>query len=160
MLSIGLFLLGIVAYRLLPVSALPRVDSPMISVSAKLPGADPETVAQSLAAPLERRLGQIPGVNEMTSSSSLGGCSINLQFDLSRNIDSAARDVMAAINASSSDLPVNIPGPPEYRKSNPADMPILVLAMSSDTIQTTKVFQFADEIIGQRLCQEIGRAHV
>jgi len=160
MLSIGLFLLGIVAYRLLPVSALPRVDSPMISVSAKLPGADPETVAQSLAAPLERRLGQIPGVNEMTSSSSLGGCSINLQFDLSRNIDSAARDVMAAINASSSDLPVNIPGPPEYRKSNPADMPILVLAMSSDTIQTTKVFQFADEIIGQRLCQVEGVSQV
>ena len=160
MLSIGLFLLGIVAYRLLPVSALPRVDSPMISVSAKLPGADPETVAQSLAAPLERRLGQIPGVNEMTSSSSLGGCSINLQFDLSRNIDSAARDVMAAINASSSDLPVNIPGPPQYRKSNPADMPILVLAMTSDTIQSTKVFQFADEIIGQRLCQVEGVSQV
>ena len=160
MLSIGIFLLGIVAYRLLPVSALPRVDSPMISVSAKLPGADPETVAQSLAAPLERRLGQIPGVNEMTSSSSLGGCSINLQFDLSRNIDSAARDVMAAINASSSDLPVNIPGPPQYRKSNPADMPILVLAMTSDTIQSTKVFQFADEIIGQRLCQVEGVSQV
>ena len=160
MLSIGLFLLGIVAYRLLPVSALPRVDSPLISVSAKLPGADPETVAQSLAAPLERRLGQIPGVNEMTSSSSLGGCSINLQFDLSRNIDSAARDVMAAINASSSDLPVNIPGPPQYRKSNPADMPILVLAMTSDTIQSTKVFQFADEIIGQRLCQVEGVSQV
>jgi hydrophobe/amphiphile efflux-1 (HAE1) family protein len=132
----------------------------MISVSAKLPGADPETVAQSLAAPLERRLGQIPGVNEMTSSSSLGGCSINLQFDLSRNIDSAARDVMAAINASSSDLPVNIPGPPQYRKSNPADMPILVLAMTSDTIQSTKVFQFADEIIGQRLCQVEGVSQV
>src|SRR5580704_1726267 len=129
----GLFLMGIVAYRFLPVAAVPRVDFPMVSVSASLPGADPSTVASSLAAPLERRLGQIAGVNEMTSISTLGGASVTLQFDLNRNIDGAARDVQAGISAAANDLPIDLPGPPTYRKINPADAPILILAMTSDT---------------------------
>src|SRR5580765_7645014 len=103
LLAAGLFLMGIVAYRSLPVAALPRVDFPVIAISATLPGADPSTVASSVAAPLERRLGQISGVTEMTSASTLGGTTITLQFDLNRNVDSAARDVQAAINASASD---------------------------------------------------------
>src|SRR5437667_8922000 len=104
----GLFLAGVVAYRYMPVAAIPRVDFPVISVSASLPGADPSTVASSLAAPLERRLGEISGVSEMTSVSTLGGTSITLQFDLNRNVDRAARDVEAAINAATADLPINL----------------------------------------------------
>ncbi len=134
LLAAGLFLLGIVAYYFLPVAPLPRVDIPTISVSANLPGADPATVASSLAAPLERRLGEIAGVNEMTSISTLGGASITLQFDLSRKIDGAARDVQAAINAAANDLPIDLPSPPTYRKVNPADSPIMILAMTSDTL--------------------------
>src|SRR5271169_6832979 len=107
LLATGLFLMGIVAYRFLPVAAIPRVDFPMISVSASLPGADPSTVASSLAAPLERRLSQISGVTEITSVSTLGGTSISIQFDLDRNIDGAARDVQAAITAAASELPIN-----------------------------------------------------
>src|SRR5215813_9352676 len=141
LLAIGLFLMGIVAYRFLPVAALPRVDFPVISVSASLPGADPATVASSVAAPLERRLGQISGVTEMTSVSTLGGTSITLQFDLNRNVDSAARDVQAAINAAASDLPINLPGPPTYRKINPADAPIMILAMVSDTLPPSDVYE-------------------
>ena len=156
LLAIGLLLLGIVAYHVMPVAAIPRVDFPMISVSAGLPGADPATVASSLAAPLERRLGQIAGVTEMTSVSTLGGCSINIQFDLSRLVDGAARDVQAAINAAAADLPGNLPGPPTYRKVNPADAPIMILAMRSETLPATQVFEFADSIIGQRLSQVEG----
>src|SRR5947208_835973 len=130
----GLFLLGIVAYKSLPVAAIPRVDFAVIAISASLPGADPATVASSVAAPLERRLGQISGVSEMTSVSTLGSTSITLQFDLKRNVDSAARDVQAAINAASADLPINLPAPPTYRKINPADAPILIVAMHSDTL--------------------------
>src|SRR5438046_8347467 len=121
LLAAGLFLLGIVAYKSLPVAAIPRVDFPVVAISASLPGADPATVASSVAAPLERRLGQISGVSEMTSVSTLGSTSITLQFDLKRNVDSAARDVQAAINAAASDLPINLPSPPTYRKINPAD---------------------------------------
>src|SRR6266852_7202961 len=121
LLAAGLFLMGIVAYRFLPVAAIPRVDFPVIAVSASLPGADPATVASAVAAPLERRLGQIAGVSEMTSVSTLGGTSITLQFELSRNVDRAARDVQAAINASAADLPINLLNPPTYRKINPAD---------------------------------------
>src|SRR5207248_7766017 len=116
----GLFLLGIVAYKSLPVAAIPRVDFPVVAISASLPGADPATVASSVAAPLERRLGQISGVSEMTSVSTLGSTSITLQFDLKRNVDRAARDVQAAINAAATDLPINLPNPPTYRKINPA----------------------------------------
>ncbi|HET7872146.1 MAG TPA: efflux RND transporter permease subunit, partial [Terriglobales bacterium] len=129
LLAAGLFLAGLLAYRFLPVAAIPRADFPMITVSANLPGADPTTVASTLAAPLERRLGQIAGVSEITSVSTLGGTAITIQFNLDRNVDGAARDVQAAINASAGDLPINLPGPPTYRKVNPADAPILILAM-------------------------------
>ena len=160
LLAAGLFLMGIVAYHFLPVAPLPHVDFPMISVNASLPGADPETVASSLAAPLERRLSQISAVSEITSVSTLGGCSITVQFDLNRNVNGAARDVQAAINAAASELPINLPSPPTYRKVNPADAPIMVLAMTSDTRAPTEVFQFADEIIGQRLSQIRGVSQV
>jgi len=160
LLAAGLFLVGIVAYKSLPVAAIPRVDFPVISVSASLPGADPATVASSLAAPLERRLGQISGVSEMTSVSTLGGTSITLQFDLSRNVDRAARDVQAAINAASTDLPINLPNPPTYRKINPADAPIMILAMTSDTLPPTEVYEYADEIVAQRLSQVEGVSQV
>ncbi|MGA2222556.1 MAG: efflux RND transporter permease subunit [Verrucomicrobiia bacterium] len=160
LLAVGLFLLGMVAYRFLPVAAIPRVDFPMISVSASLPGADPETVASSLAAPLERRLAQISGVTELTSVSTLGGTSITIQFDLNRNIDGAARDVQAAINAAASELPINLPNPPTYRKVNPADAPIMVLAMTSDTLPSSQVFEYADTIIAQKLSQVEGVSQV
>src|ERR1041384_4503431 len=119
LLAMGLLLMGIVAYRYLPVAPVPRVDYPVVQVSASLPGADPATVASSLAAPLEKRLGQIAGVSELTSISTMGGCSVTVQFDLNRKIDGAARDVQAAINAASGDLPINLPAPPTYRKINP-----------------------------------------
>ena len=156
LLAIGLFLLGVVAYHFMPVAPVPRVDYAMINVFASLPGADPATVASSLAAPLERRLAQIAGVTEITSVSTLGGCSVTIQFDLNRKVDGAARDVQAAINAATSDLPINLPGPPTYRKINPADSPIMVLSMRSETLLPTQVFEYADSIIGQRLSQVEG----
>src|SRR6266699_2991068 len=152
----GLFILGVVSYRLMPVAAIPRVDFPVIAISASLPGADPATVASSLAAPLERRLGQISGVTEMTSVSTLGGTSITLQFDLNRSVDRAARDVQAAINAAANDLPINLPNPPTYRKINPADAPIMILALTSDTLPQSRIFEFADSILGQKLSQVDG----
>ena len=160
LLAIGLFMAGIVAYNFMPVAAIPRVDFPMISVGASLPGADPATVASSLAAPLERRLAQIAGVTEITSASTLGGCSIIIQFDLNRNVDGAARDVQAAINASAGDLPTNLPNPPTYRKINPADAPIMILAMQSDILPPVQVFEYGDSIIGQRLSQVEGVSQV
>jgi HAE1 family hydrophobic/amphiphilic exporter-1 len=156
LLAIGLFLAGIIAYYFMPVAAIPRVDFPMIHVSASLPGADPATVASSLAAPLERRLGQIAGVTEMTSVSTLGGCSVSIQFDLNRNVDGAARDVQAAINAAAGDLPINLPNPPTYHKVNPADAPVMILAMQSDILAPVQVFEYGDSIIGQRLSQVEG----
>src|SRR5579885_3419050 len=120
LLTAGLALAGIIAYRLLPVAPLPEVEFPTISVSASLPGASPETMASAVATPLERQFGRIAGVTEMTSSSGLGSTSIVLQFDLNRNINAAARDVQAAINAARSQLPADLPGQPSYRKSNPA----------------------------------------
>ena len=160
LLAIGVLLLGIVAYGLLPVAPIPRVDMPMVAVSGSLPGADPATVASSLAAPLERRLGQIAGVTEMTSVSTVGGCSITLQFDLARGVDSAARDVQAAINAATADLPANLPGPPTYRKMNPADAPIMILELTSQTLTLGQIYQYADEIIAQRLSQVEGVSQV
>jgi len=160
LLAAGLFLLGIVAFRFLPVSPLPRVDFPVISVNAALPGADPQTVATSLAAPLERRISQISGVNELTSVSTLGGCSITAQFDLNRNVDGAARDVQAAINAAQNELPTDLPNQPTYRKVNPADAPILILALTADTLPPQQVYEYADEIIGQRLSQIEGVSQV
>ena len=126
MLTIGLALAGMVGFRMLPVAALPQVDFPTIQVSAGLPGASPETMASSVAAPLERQFGRIAGVTDMTSTSYLGSTSIVLQFDLDRNIDGAARDVQAAINAARGNLPSNLPTNPTYRKVNPADAPIMI----------------------------------
>ncbi len=153
LLAIGLFLIGMVAYRLMPVAPVPRVDFPMIQVSANLPGADPATVASSLAAPLERRLAQIAGVTEITSISTPGGTSVTIQFDLNRKVEGAARDVQAAINAASADLPINLPNPPTYRKINPADSPIMVISMTSDILPPSQVYEYADTIIAQRLSQ-------
>src|SRR5262249_878261 len=128
LLVVGLALAGIIAYRMLPVAPLPEVAFPTIRVQARLPGASPETMASAVAPPLERQFGRIAGVSEMTSTSGLGSTNIVLQFDLNRNIDGAARDVQAAINAARSQLPANLPNNPTYRKVNPADAPILILA--------------------------------
>ncbi len=160
LLAIGLLLLGATAYFFLPVAPLPQVDFPTIGVNASLPGVDPATAASSLAAPLERRLGQIAGLTEMTSISSLGGANITTQFDLSRNINDAARDVQAAINAAARDLPNNLPSPPTYRKYNPADAPVMVLAMTSQTTRLSEVYNLADQIVAQRLCQLSGISQV
>ena len=160
LLALGILLLGIAAYFSLPIAPLPNVDFPTISVNASLPGVDPQTAATSLAAPLEKRLGQIPGVIEMTSSSTLGGTSITIQFDLTRSIDAAAHDVQAAINAASHDLPPDLPSPPTYRKVNPAGAPVMMLAMTSDTVPLAEVYNLADSIISQRLSQVSGVSQV
>ena len=160
LLSIGLLLVGLVSYRLLPVASLPTVDLPTIRVSASRPGADPETMASTVAAPLERRLGAIPGVTEITSTSALGSTTITLQFDLSRKVDRAAQDVQAAINAAAADLPSDMPVLPSVRKANPAAAPILVLALTSRTLSTSAIYDAADSIIVQRLSQVAGVAEV
>ena len=134
LLTVAVGLAGAVAFTLLPVSPLPQVDFPTISVSASLPGASPEIMASSVATPLERQFGRIASVTEMTSSSTLGQTSITLQFDLNRNIDAAARDVEAAINAARSYLPADLPSNPTYRKVNPADAPIMIIALTSDKL--------------------------
>src|SRR6266705_1691100 len=135
LLTIAIILAGAVAFRLLPVSPLPQVEFPTISVNAGLPGASPETMASAVATTLERQFGRIAGVTEMTSTSNLGATSVVLQFDLNRDIDAAARDVQAAINAARGQLPANLPSNPSYRKVNPADAPILILALTSDTME-------------------------
>lgn len=160
LLALGLLLLGSTAYFFLPIAPLPNVDLPTISVNASLPGVDPETAATSLAAPLEKRLGQIPGVVEMTSSSTMGGTSITIQFDIDRNIDGAARDVQAAINAASHDLPPNLPSHPTYRKLNAAGAPVMILAMTSDTMPLSEVYNLADGVVSQRLSQVRGVSQV
>ncbi|HMK64666.1 MAG TPA: efflux RND transporter permease subunit, partial [Thermodesulfobacteriota bacterium] len=160
LLTIGLALAGIIAFRLLPVSPLPPVDFPTIYVSAALPGADPETMATSVAAPLERQFGRIAGVTEMTSTCYRGAASIVLQFDLDRNINGAARDVQAAINAARGFLPPNLPNNPTYRKVNPADAPILIIAMTSDTILPEKLYDAASSIMAQKLSQVEGVGQV
>jgi multidrug efflux pump len=134
LLTFALLLSGILAFNFLPVAPLPQVEFPVIQVGASLPGASPETMASAVATPLERQFGRIAGVNQMTSSSQLGSTSIVLQFDLSRNIDAAGRDVQAAINAARSQLPSYLPGNPTYRKVNPADAPVMILALTSDRI--------------------------
>jgi hydrophobe/amphiphile efflux-1 (HAE1) family protein len=156
LLMVAIVLLGIIGYELLPVAALPEVDSPTIQVTAQLPGADPQTVASSVATQLERQFGQIPGLAQMTSSSALGYTQITLQFSRDRTIDSAAQDVQAAINATSGQLPPNLLNPPIYRKTNPADTPILLLALTSDTLPLTKVSDYADSILVQKLSQMPG----
>ncbi len=160
LLTLGLALAGLFAFPLLPVSPLPQVDFPTISVQASLPGASPETMAATVATPLERQLGRIAGVTEMTSSSSLGNSRITLQFELNRNIDGAARDVQAAINASRADLPVNLPGNPTYRKVNPADAPIMILSLMSATLDRGQMYDAASTILAQKLSQVQGIGQV
>jgi multidrug efflux pump len=160
LLTAALALAGWVAFRQLPVAPLPQVEFPTIQVQAALPGASPETMASAVAMPLERQFGRIAGVEEMTSTSYLGSTSIVLQFDLSRNIDAAARDVQAAINAARSQLPANLPNNPNYRKVNPADAPILILALTSDTIPTDRVYDAASSILQQKLAQVEGVGQV
>src|ERR1700751_1123665 len=160
LLAVGLMLAGLVAYRSLPVAALPQVDFPTINVSATYPGVDPETAATSLAAPLERRFANIAGVNEITSVSQLNGTRIPLQFDLSRNINGAARDVQAAINAASSELPPGLPSPPTYRKANPNDRPILIFALTSDTVPLSQIYNQAEELLVPAISQVSGVSEV
>ncbi len=160
LLSIGVMLAGIVAYILLPVASLPSVDFPTISVQASRPGADPETMASTVAAPLERRLGEISGVTELTSESALGSTRISIQFDLSRNVESAAQDVQAAINAAMTDLPGDLPNRPTFRKLNSAATPIIILAMTSDHLPMDKVYDAADTVVAQRIAQVSGVAQV
>src|ERR1700758_4160494 len=153
LLTIALLLSGILAFQFLPVAPLPQVEFPVISISASLPGASPETMASSVATPLERQFGRISGVNQMTSTSQLGSTNIVLQFDLNRNIDAAARDVQAAINAARGQLPANLPSNPTYRKVNPADAPILILALTSDTIEIGRIYDAASTVLAQKLSQ-------
>src|ERR1700680_2685515 len=150
---VAITLAGLAAYRLLPVSPLPQVEFPTISVSAGLPGASPETMASSVATPLERQFGHIAAVTEMTSSSSLGSSSITLQFDLNRNIDAAARDVQAAINAARGYLPANLPQNPSYRKVNSADSPIFIMALTSNVLDSGQMYDAASSILAQKLAQ-------
>lgn len=162
LLAIGVAIAGIVAFKLLPVSSLPQVDFPTINVQASLPGASPEIMATSVATPLERQLGRIAGITQMTSNSTLGSAQITVQFDISRNIDGAARDVQAAINAAHSQLPANLPNNPIYRKVNPAEAPIMVLALTSDTATTGQMYDAASTILQQKISQlnGIGQVYV
>ncbi len=160
LLTLGIALAGAAAFTLLPVAPLPRVDFPTISVSASLPGASPETMAATVATPLERALGRIAGVTEITSTSSLGSSRITLQFDLDRDIDGAARDVQAAIMASRSLLPTGLPNNPTYRKVNPADAPIMLLALTSDTMTQGQMYDAASTILAQKLSQVAGIGQV
>jgi len=153
LLSVALLMAGAVAYSLLPVASLPEVDFPVISVSAGLPGGSPETMASNVAAPLEKQFGRIAGVNQMTSSSSMGSASVSLQFDMSRDINAAARDVQAAINAARSQLPAYLPQNPSYRKANPAEAPILILSLTSDVVPKAQIYDIADSILSQKISQ-------
>jgi multidrug efflux pump len=160
LITFAIFLSGAVAFRFLPVAPLPQVDFPTIGVGAGLPGASPETMASAVATPLERQFSRIAGVTQMTSSSGLGSTSITLQFDLNRDINAAARDVQAAINAARSQLPADLPGQPTYRKVNPADSPILLLSLSSDNIPPAQIYDAADSILAQKLAQVEGVGQV
>jgi multidrug efflux pump len=160
LITFAILLSGIVAFRFLPVAPLPQVDFPTISVGAGLPGASPETMASAVATPLERQFGRIAGVTQMTSSSGLGSTSITLQFDLNRDINAAARDVQASINAARSQLPADLPGQPTYRKVNPADAPIMLLALTSENIPPGQIYDAADSILAQKLAQVEGVGQV
>src|ERR1700687_1602642 len=160
LITFAILLSGVVAFRFLPVSPLPQVDFPTISIGAGLPGASPETMASAVATPLERQFGRIAGVTQMTSSSGLGSTGITLQFDLNRDINAAARDVQAAINAARSQLPPDLPGQPNYRKANPADAPILLLSLTSENIPPAQIYDAADSILAQKLAQVEGVGQV
>src|ERR1700726_4146515 len=156
LLILGLMLGGAVAFELLPVAPLPQVDFPTIQIDADLPGASAETMASTVATPLERSLSDISGISSMTSSSSLGTTSVTIQFDLSRNIDAAAQDVQTAINAAAGKLPKSLPSPPTYHKVNPADFTILSLALTSDTLPLPEIDRFADDFIATQISQIAG----
>jgi multidrug efflux pump len=160
LLAAALLLSGILAFNFLPVASLPKMDFPVISVGASLPGADPQTMASAVATPLERQFGRIAAVNQMTSSSQIGSTGIALQFDLNRDINAAARDVQASINAARSQLPANLPSNPGYRKVNPSDAPILLLALTSDTETVPQMYDAADSILSQKLAQVEGVGQV
>ena len=160
LLTIAITLAGVLGYYYLPVSSLPQIDFPTISVSASLPGASPETMASAVATPLERQFGRIAGITEMSSTSTLGSTSITMQFDLDRNIDAAARDIQAAINAARGQLPTNLPNNPSYRKVNPADSPILMMSLTSETYTRAQMYDVAATILQQRLSQMPGVGQV
>jgi multidrug efflux pump len=160
LLTVAIAIAGGVAYSVLPASPLPQVDFPTINVNAGLPGASAEIMASSVATPLERQLGRIAGITEMTSSSYLGSTNITIQFDLSRNIDGAARDVQAAINAARSYLPANLPSNPTYRKVNPADSPIIILALTSEVYSKGDMYDAASTVLAQRISQIPGVGQV
>src|SRR5712672_1701615 len=160
LLTFGIAAAGAISFFQLPVSPLPQVDFPTISVRAQLPGASPQVVATSVATPLERHLGQIANVTEMTSSSSVGSARITLQFGLDRDIDGAARDVQAAINAARADLPASLRSNPTYRKVNPADAPILILTLTSDTLSRGQIYDAASTVVQQALSQIDGIGQV
>jgi hydrophobe/amphiphile efflux-1 (HAE1) family protein len=160
LLMVGILLAGIIAYPMLPIAPLPQVDFPTIAVWAGLPGASPETMASSVATPLERQFAQISGVTQLTSTSALGVTSITVQFDLNRNIDAAAQDIEAAINAASGQLPKNLPSAPEFWKVNPADAPIMIFAVNSDTLPVITVDDYADTVLAQQISQIVGVSQV
>src|SRR5438445_10633505 len=156
LLMVGVLLVGWVAFMQLPVSALPEVDYPTIQVITFYPGADPDVMASSVTAPLERQFGQVPGLSQMTSSSSLGSSIITLQFNLDQNIDVAEQEVQASINSAGTYLPTDLPNPPVYSKVNPADAPILTLALTSDTLPLSRVEDLADTQLAQKISQLTG----
>ncbi|MGS0756722.1 efflux RND transporter permease subunit, partial [Roseateles sp. GG27B] len=160
LITLGIALAGLLAFLLLPIAPLPQVDFPTISVNASLPGASPDTMAATVSTPLERALGSIAGVNEITSRSSLGSTNITLQFDLSRDINGAARDVQAAINAARTLLPTGMPSNPSYRKVNPADAPVMILSLTSDTLTRGQMYDAASTVLAQRLSQVRGVGQV
>jgi multidrug efflux pump subunit AcrB len=160
LLSMALLMAGAVAYTVLPVASLPDVDMPVIGAMAGLPGASPETMASAVATPLERQFGRIAGVNQMTSTSSLGSANVTMQFDINRDINAASRDVQAAINAARSQLPQYLPQNPRYRKANPADMPILIMTLTSDTVPKPQIYDMADSILAQKMSQIQGVGQV
>jgi len=160
MLMVALLLVGMVAYLMLPVAPLPQVDFPTIQVTAQLPGTSPETMASTVATPLERQFSQIAGVAQLTSVSGIGTSAITVQFNLSRNIDAAAQDIQAAINAAAGQLPKNLPSPPTYKKTNPSDAPVMILALTSEILPLTTINDYADNIVAQQLSQVDGVALV
>src|ERR1700757_4148803 len=160
LLGIAVMLGGMLGYLWLPISSLPQVDFPTIQVTTQLPGGSPDVMASLVTAPLERNFGQIPSLTTMTSSSSYGISQITLQFELNRDIDAAAQDVQAAINAAGSTLPKNLPYPPTYSKVNPADAPIVTLALTSDTVSMRELSDVADTLLAQRLAEVTGVGHV
>src|SRR5918998_1587432 len=160
LITAALIVFGAFAYRLLPVAALPRVDFPTISITATLPGASPETMAASVASPIERQLSTIAGISSLTSSSSLGTTSITIQFDLNRDIDGAALDVQTALTIAQRRLPVEMTTPPSFRKVNPGDFPILFIALASDTLPLSTVNEYADTVLAQQISQLPGVAQV